>query len=59
MLKSQTQDEAGICAHSNEDLDQTLLQNGESKAYDYNMETRQDKSNTGKPVPSVFLRFLL
>ncbi|KAK1357860.1 RNA-binding 5 [Heracleum sosnowskyi] len=43
----QTQDEGGICAQSNEDLDHTLLQNGEFKGYDNNMETRPDESNTG------------
>lgn len=42
----QTQDEAGICAQSSEDLDHTLLQNGDSKGYDNTMETHPDKSNT-------------
>ncbi|XP_074375914.1 uncharacterized protein LOC141717649 isoform X2 [Apium graveolens] len=44
----ETQDEAGTCAQSNEDLDHTMLENGESKAYDKNMEILPDKSNTGE-----------
>lgn len=60
MLKSQAQDETGICAQSNKDLDHTLFQSGESKkAYNNNMETHPDEFNTGKPVRSVYLRFLL
>lgn len=59
MLNSQTQDEAGICAQSNEDLDQTLLQNGECKAYDNNMETHPDESNTGKHVQCIFKIFVV
>lgn len=58
MLKSQTQDEAGICAQSNEDLDHTSLQNGESKAYENNMEIHLDEPHTGKHVQCISKNFV-
>ena len=56
MVKSQTQDEAGIHTQSPEDIDQILSKNRESKV---SMEPHPGEFNTGKAVHSVFLKFLL